>query len=56
MGRRKSMIVVRLAETADIPALPAIEHSAAEAFRATEYARVADDTVREAVAAPARGC
>lgn len=46
------MIVVRLAETADIPALLAIEHSAAEAFRATEYAWVADDTVTEVVAYP----
>src|SRR5690242_11485349 len=45
-------IVVRLAETEDIPALPEIERSAAQAFRATEHAWVADDTVTEAEAYP----
>lgn len=43
-------MIIRLAEINDIPALPGIEHSAAGAFRATEYAWVADDTVMEVVA------
>jgi GNAT superfamily N-acetyltransferase len=46
------MIVVRLAEIADIPVLPGIERSAAEAFRVTEHAWVADTAVTEAEAYP----
>src|SRR5882724_228631 len=51
-SKAKAGIVVRLAETADIPDLPRIERSAAEAFRVTEHAWVADDTVTEAGAYP----
>lgn len=46
------MIVVRLAERADIPALPAIERSAVEAFRTTRHAWVADDPVTEPATYP----
>lgn len=43
-------IRVRLAQAADIPLLPDIERSAAEAFRTTRHAWVADDSVTEAEA------
>ncbi len=43
-------MIIRLAEDVDISILPEIERSAAEAFRATDYAWMADDTVTEAVA------
>lgn len=42
------VVRVRLAEVADIPALPAIERAAAQAFRATDHAWVADDGVTDA--------
>jgi GNAT superfamily N-acetyltransferase len=47
------LITVRLATTADIPALPEIERSAGAAFRGTEQAWIADDVVTEAEAYPA---
>jgi GNAT superfamily N-acetyltransferase len=46
------MIVVRLAELADIPAFATIERSAVEAFRATSHTWVADDSLTEAEAYP----
>lgn len=52
-GRDRSLITVRLATTADIPALPGIERSAGEAFRGTDQAWIADDVVTEAEAYPA---
>lgn len=45
-------MIIRLAEDVDISILPEIERSVAEAFRATDYAWAADDTVTEAVAYP----
>lgn len=46
------MIRVRLAELADLPALPEIERSAGEAFRDTIHAWVAEDDVTEIQAYP----
>jgi len=46
------MIVVRLADLADIPAFAAIERSAVEAFRATRHAWVADEPLTEAETYP----
>ena len=50
--RDTSYIVIRRARLDDLPALPAVERSAAEAFRATAHAWVADDEVTPADAYP----